>query len=112
MRTILSVVVIAAALTGSSRAEGSRPSWPDGVARICARALLFDGQHAIGTEQGALSVARDIRASTARRLARVRVLPSRPQHPELAARWLRVERRLAGAYARSYVDVWYAIAAA
>ena len=45
------------------------------VARICADALLFEKAHAIGTRAGALAVARDIRASTRRRLQRVADIP-------------------------------------
>jgi hypothetical protein len=42
-----------------------------------------------------LAVARDIRASTERRLRRIVALPIAPGRPRMAARWLRVEWLLA-----------------
>jgi hypothetical protein len=59
-----------------------------------------------------VSVARDIRASTARRIRNIRALPVRPPRERLAVRWLGLERRLAGVYASSYVRIYDAIAAA
>jgi hypothetical protein len=112
MRAILPVLIAATLTVASPRADGGNLSWRIGVASICSRALLFDGEHAIGTEQGAIAVARDIRASTARRLARVRRLRSTPTDPRLARHWVRVERRLAGVYASSYLGIWRAIASA
>jgi hypothetical protein len=82
------------------------------VTGICAHALLFEGRHEIGTRAGAIAVARDIRASTGRRLRRIRALPMRPPQQRLSARWLRLEQRLAGVYASSYVRIYDAIAAA
>lgn len=92
------------------RGVGATESWRVGVTNICTGALLFEGRHAIGTAEGAVSVARDIRASTLRRLARIEALPQRPERPLLASRWLATERRLSVLYASSYLDIWRAIA--
>jgi len=72
-------------------------------------ALLFRSRHSIGNEHGAVAVARDIRASTARRLTRIEALQA---HPDTTAgeSWLRVEHRLSELYARSYLGIWHAIA--
>src|SRR4029079_13007378 len=64
----------ARAASGNSAAEYSLA-----VTRVCAGALLFDHGHDLGTRADALSVARDIRASTSRRLARVTALSAPPQ---------------------------------
>jgi hypothetical protein len=86
--------------------------WSGAVTRICAHGLLFEGRHDIGTRAGAVAVARDIRASTGRRLRRIRRLVAVPPERRLTARWLRLEQRLAGVYASSYVRIYDAIAAA
>ena len=86
--------------------------WSDAVTGICAHALLFEGQHEIGTHAGAVAVARDIRASTGRRVRRIRALPVAPANPRLASRWLVLEKRLAEVYATSYVRIFDAIDAA
>jgi hypothetical protein len=106
--SLISVTTIAA--SGSERPDG--PPWRVGVTRVCTGALLFEGSHSIGTEQGAVAVARDIRASTARRLARIGALRARPERPRLARQWLRVERRLSQLYASSYLGIWHTIARA
>ncbi len=102
--------------TGSSAASTSdqrtQSAWQAGVARVCAGARLFEGRHSIGTEQGAIAVARDIRASTARRLARIEALDAVPERPLLAQRWLHSQRRLSRLFARSYLEIWHAVAAA
>jgi hypothetical protein len=110
----LAVAVAAACATAMpSAAVAPAPSaWPDAVTGICAHALLFEGRHEIGTRAGAVAVARDIRASTSRRLRRIRTLPLDPPEPGLSTRWLGLERRLAGVYARSYVRIYDVIAAA
>ena len=87
-------------------------AWRVGVTRVCTGALLFESRHSIGTEQGAVAVARDIRASTARRLVRIGALRARPERPVLARQWIRLERRLSELYASSYLGIWYAIARA
>jgi hypothetical protein len=79
------------------------------VAPICAGALLFDHAHHMGTRADARSVARDIRASTARRLARVSALPVPASEAGTVARWIVVERRLADVYARTYLRIYDAI---
>jgi hypothetical protein len=89
---------------------GATRSWRIAVTNICTGALLFDGRHSIGTAEGAQSVARDIRASTQRRIARIKALSQPPQRPLLASRWLATERTLSLVYARSYLDIWRAIA--
>ena len=93
---------------GSNRPEGH--PWRVGVTRVCRGALLFEGRHSLGSEQGAVAVARDIRASTGRRLARIEALRAHPERPLLASRWLRIERHLSELYARSYLGIWQAIA--
>ena len=108
---ILSVIVLAAGSIGAEPAA-TQPSWSGSVSQICAHALLFEQRHQMGTRAGAEAVARDIRASTGRRLARIAALRVRPPQPRLAARWLVVERRLAGVYARSYVRIYDVIASA
>jgi hypothetical protein len=104
------LVVALAAMASPSAADPS--SWSDGVTQICAHALLFEGRHEIGTRAGAIAVARDIRASTARRLDRIRALQVPPPQPRLTLRWLDLEQRLADLYATSYVRIYDAIAAA
>jgi hypothetical protein len=103
---------VAAGSTASPAAARGASAWPRAVTSICAHALLFEGRHQIGTRSGAVSVARDIRASTEQRLRRIRALPVLPPQPHLAIRWLRLERRLAAVYASSYVRIFDAIAAA
>ena len=97
--------------TTTSPAGGDRVTWSRAVTRICAGALLFEHRHEIGTRSGALAVARDIRLSTRRRLVRISAL-SVSARPPLATNWLGVERRLALAYARSYVRIFQEIDAA
>lgn len=82
------------------------------VTRICAGALLFDHTHQMGTRADALSVARDIRASTASRLARVATLPTPPGLTHLISRWTASQRQLAALYARTWVRIYDTIAAA
>jgi hypothetical protein len=82
------------------------------VARICAGALLFDGEHQLGTRADALSIADDIRASTARRLARVTALSVPSQLEHLSSHWISSQRRLASLYAETWVGIYDAIDAA
>jgi hypothetical protein len=115
--TVLILVITACliSVTKIAASESDRPvgqAWRVGVSRICADALLFEGSHSIGTEQGAVAVAGDIRASTARRLARIEALRARPERPILARQWLRVEQRLSEVFASSYLLIWHAIARA
>jgi hypothetical protein len=62
----LFTTVLVAAFAATTPTAADPTSWSDGVTQICANALLFEGQHEIGTRAGAIAVARDIRASTAR----------------------------------------------
>jgi hypothetical protein len=107
----LTVAIVATSTSAPARAARAS-SWSNAVTGICAHALLFEGQHQMGTRAGAVAVARDMRASTARRLRRVRALQIPPPNPRISYRWLRLERQLAGVYARSYVRIYDAIAAA
>jgi hypothetical protein len=114
------VLLLAAALAvavatnlSPSPAAGSVPSsWSLAVTGICDHALLFEGWHRIGTRPGALAVARDIRASTARRLARIKALGISSPQQGLSSRWLILERRLADAFATDYLRIYDAIDAA
>jgi hypothetical protein len=114
-KSVAAALVIASAIfaTGSAAAASdrhARDAWTVGVARVCTGALLFEGRHSIGTARGAVAVARDIRASTARRLARIEELRAHPDRPLLASRWTRAEHRLSELYARNYLGIWRAIA--
>jgi hypothetical protein len=82
------------------------------VTRICAHALLFDHPHHMGTRADALAVARDIRASTARRLARVVAVPVPRKLRRINRRWIASQRRLAASFARAWVQIYDAIEAA
>ena len=110
--TTVLVAALAATASPSAATPADAASWSDGVTQICAHALLFEGQHEIGTRAGAIAVARDIRASTARRLDRIRALQVPPPQPDLSLHWLDLEQRLADAYASSYVRIYNAIVAA
>lgn len=109
--TVLAAGVVAGS-TASRAAAAGASAWPRAVTSICAHSLLFEGRHQIGTRAGAISVASDIRASTERRLRRIRALPVPPPQQRLAIRWLGLERRLAAVYASSYVRIFDAIATA
>jgi hypothetical protein len=82
------------------------------VTRICTGALLFDHAHQEGTRADALSIAHDIRASTARRLARVIDLYAPPELRRPSSRWISSQRRLASLYAGLWVRIYDTIAAA
>jgi hypothetical protein len=111
----LAAVFVAAVGAFSTPAAAVAPfpsPWSREVTGICAHALLFEGRHQIGTRAGAVAVARDIRASTARRLWHIRALSIRSPQQRLSRRWLRLERRLAAVYASSYLRIYDAIDAA
>jgi hypothetical protein len=76
------------------------------VMDICGGALLFDHAHHMGTRADALAVARDIRASTARRLARVTALFAPRELQRTSSRWIASQRRLAASYARIWVRIY------
>jgi hypothetical protein len=112
------VLVIGALLIASStapamtRRASPATAYSVAVARICADALLFDHAHPIGTRAGALAVARDIRASTARRLHRIAAVPVPLSLRRLTRRWITLQRRLAASYARTWVRIYDTIDAA
>ena len=110
--TAVSAAAVAALSTPAPAVAPYPSPWSQQVTGICAHALLFEGRHQVGTRAGAVAVARDIRASTARRLGRIRALSIRPPQQRLSRRWLRLERRLAAVYASSYLRIYDAIAAA
>jgi hypothetical protein len=114
-KTYAAALVIASliSVTKNAAVGSDRPdahAWRVGVTKVCTGALLFEGRHSIGTEQGAIAVARDIRASTARRLTRIKALRADPERPLTASHWLRVEHHLSELYASSYLGIWHTIA--
>jgi hypothetical protein len=118
MRTIMSVVasaVAAAALVsapGRAASGNSAAEYSHAVTRICAGALLFDHAHHMGTRADALSIADDIRASTARRLDRVTALAVPPEFQLLSSRWIDSQRQLALLFATTWVRIYDTIDAA
>jgi catalase (peroxidase I) len=99
-------------LSGRTAASTSPAGYSLAVTRICAHALLFDHPHQMGTRADALEVARDIRASTARRLALVAAVPVPRKLQRLSRRWIASQRRLAASFARAWVQIYDAIEAA
>jgi hypothetical protein len=108
------VASVLAATPGRAGLTQTSPAaeYSAGVVRICAGALLFDGAHRMGTRSDALSIAHDIQASTARRLARVTALSVPPELERISSRWLSSQRRLASLYARTWVRIYDTIDAA
>jgi len=101
-----------AATPGSAASGNSADEYSLAVTRICAGALLFDGAHDMGTRADALAIARDIRASTARRLAGVTALSVPRELQYRSSRWISSQRRLASLYARTWVRIYDIIDAA
>jgi hypothetical protein len=66
----------------------------------------------MGTRSDARSVARDIRASTARRLTRVTALRVPPQLKRATSDWISSQRRLASLFASTWVRIYDTIDAA
>jgi hypothetical protein len=118
MRTFAVIIATAfaaaalAATPGRAASANSAAEYSFAVTRICAGALLFDHAHDLGTRADALSVARDIRASTSRRLARVAALFAPPELQDTSSRWISSQRRLASLYARTWVQIYDTIDAA
>jgi len=121
MRAVLIVVgtamvaLSAAAVPGPAAAtphDASAAEYARAVTRICAGALLFDHAHDMGTRADALAVARDIRASTDRRLGRVTKVAVPPGLRRLSSRWVSSQRRLAAMFARLWVRIYDAVDAA
>jgi hypothetical protein len=114
-RLALTAALVAAGLTvspGRAASGNAAARYSLAVTHICAGALLFDHAHHMGTRADARSVARDIRSSTARRLARVTALSVPPELEPLSSRWISSQRRLAAAYARAWVQIYDTIDAA
>jgi hypothetical protein len=99
---------------GSLGATESSPAaaYSVAVTQICAGSLLFDNAHKMGTRADALSIADDIRASTARRLDRVTAVSVPPELQHITGRWTDSQRRLAALYARTWVRIYDTIDAA
>lgn len=76
------------------------------VTYICGGALLFDHVHHLGTRADAHAVSSDIRASTARRLARVTALSVPRELQRTSSRWIASQRRLTASYARIWVRIY------
>ena len=118
MRAFAVIVVTAFAATAlaatPARAASGTPAaeYSLAITRVCAGALLFDHAHDLGTRADALSVARDIRASTSRRLAGVAALSVPPELQYTSSRWISSQRRLASLYARTWVQIYDTIEAA
>lgn len=118
MRVFSNLAVTALAATALAATQGraasgnSAAQYSLAVTRICAGALLFDHAHHMGTRADALDVARDIRASTARRLARVTALPAPPKLRSLSRSWIASQRQLAAMFARLWVRIYDTIDAA
>ena len=109
--SVLAAVALVAP-PGHAASADSATEYSRGVWGICGGALLFDHSHDMGTRADALWVARDIRASTARRLARVTALPVPGELRRLNSRWISSQRRLASLYARLWVRIFDSIEAA
>jgi len=99
------------AATNTTR-TATAASYSLAVTRICAGALLFDHSHDMGTRDDALSVAADIRASTAHRLTQVVTVPVPRDLGQISLRWIASQRRLAAAFAQTWVEIFDAIDAA
>jgi hypothetical protein len=109
------LAAVATPVSGGAHAATGGPSsasYASAVTHICAGALLFDHAHHMGTRADALAVARDILASTARRLARVAALPLPLGLRRISSLWISSQRRLAASYARTWVRIYDTIAAA
>jgi hypothetical protein len=112
---IVAAAIVAAALAataGRAASEKSAADYSLAVTQICAGALLFDHVHHEGTRADALSIARDIRASTERRLARVTVLTVPQELTRLSSRWVASQRQLSAMFARLWVRLYDTIDAA
>lgn len=109
--TLLLATVVGLGVPSASADASSRAAYSRAVTQICLGARLFEGRHSIGTRAGALAVAQDIRASTRRRLRRINALAVPHGLEGLVERWTTLERRLANAYAESWVGIYDVIAA-
>jgi len=100
------VAVAALAAVSPSYATTNKTGYSREVTRICRGALLFEGEHAIGTRAGAIAVSRDIRRTGMRRLRRVAAVAEPSGQAATVRQWLRAERRLVAAFARDYLRIW------
>jgi hypothetical protein len=101
------LVIVAALATASvSPAAANETEFAQRVTTICRGALLFDGEHAIGTRAGAIAVSRDIRRTGTRRLRRVAPVPEPRRQAPTIRQWLRIEHLLVVTYARDYLLIW------
>jgi hypothetical protein len=120
LRTFLPLVIgtalvasaLAATMGRAAAASSPAAEYSAAVVQICAGSLLFDGAHPMGTRADALSIAADIRASTAQRLARVAAVPVPPELANTNSRWILSQRQLASLFAREWVRIYDTIAAA
>jgi hypothetical protein len=76
------------------------------VTQICAGSLLFDNAHRMGRRSDAVSIADDIRASTARRLDRVTALSAPTELEHTTRRWIDSQRQLAALFATTWVRIY------
>jgi hypothetical protein len=106
----LLLAIVGLGVPSAAADAGSRAAYSRAVTQICSGALLFEGRHAIGTRAGALAVAHDIRASTQRRLRRIDALSAPRGLEGSVERWTTLERRLANAYAESWVAIYDVVA--
>ena len=112
LASLIAALAAVAVVASAAPARAAAPTpYTRAVEQVCAHALLFEGSHAMGTRAGALDVAADIRASALRRLTRVASVPPPLGKQHSVARWLLLERRLAEAYALTYVRIYDLIAA-
>jgi hypothetical protein len=106
---LLAGTVIQAGTSPAAVQPTTSAGYSQAVTRICVGALLFSGQHRIGTRAGAIAVSKDISATGNRRLRRVDAIPKPSGTARLAAAWIRTERRLVARFASAYLQIWYAI---
>jgi hypothetical protein len=100
------VVVVALAAVSPGLATANNTEFSQQVTSICSGALLFDGEHVIGTRAGAIAVSRDIRLTGTRRLRRVAAVDEPSDEAPMIRQWLRAERLLVFAFARDWLRIW------
>ena len=100
------IAVTLAAAPGGTVSSPTAAEYAAGVTQICHGAVLFEGAQPMGTRADALSIAQNIKASTARRLVRVRALAVPPSLARLSSRWISSQRRLAALYAQLWVRIF------
>jgi hypothetical protein len=109
-RLILAAWISAIAGIATATASGApQTTFSANVTEICVGALLFNGQHQIGTRAGAVAVSQDIRETGTRRLRLVAAIPQPASQAAAVREWLNIEHRLVAVYARNYLRIWDAI---